>query len=98
MASFTNFAQTGMSKNDTSLPAGIELLKARFGHISLHSKLALKCALRRLSENLVWGRMGLVFRRRASGAGPCASPCILAPSENFSPSSNPLKLSSRSIF
>ncbi len=62
MTSFTNFAQTNMSKIDTSPETRfphLPLLKACFG-FGFSSGFV---GLRRWSENFGWGRMGLVSRR-----------------------------------
>jgi len=60
MTSFTNFAQTNMSKIDTSPETRfphLPLLKACFGFGFGFGFVG----LRRWSENFDWGRMGLVY-------------------------------------
>ena len=99
MASFTNFAQTNMSKIDTSPETRfprLPLLKACFGFgFGFGSGFV---GLRRWSENFGWGRMGLVYAtvsRRMALVPP------LPPSHRaklFSPPSNPLKIEQPSNF
>jgi len=84
MASFTNFAQTNMSKIDTSPETRfprLPLLKACFG-FGFGSGFV---GLRRWPENFGWGRMGLVSRRRQPSNDPYTPPHRPEPSgKNFS--------------
>jgi len=81
MTSFTNFAQTNMSKIDTSPETRfprLPLLKACFGFGFGFGFVG----LRRWSENFGWGRMGLVYAT-ASHRMALAPPPFIIPSSKI---------------